>query len=114
MLRGTNQKFEITSVPPGADVELSTGQKCKTPCKLKLKRKTPLTVTFTKPGYETQTAKVESKFNGAGNILLGGVIGAVVDSGNGSMRALKPNPLSVTRPRGWKPALRRLSFDSRR
>jgi hypothetical protein len=100
VLRGTSQKFEITSVPPGADVALSTGQKCVTPCKLKLKRKTPFVATISKDGYQTQEAKVESKFNGAaagaGNILLGGVIGAVVDSSNGSMRALKPNPLAVT------------------
>jgi hypothetical protein len=100
VLRGTNQKYEITSVPPGADVELSTGQTCVTPCKLKLKRKTPFTVTVKKDGFETATAQVESKFTGAGagagNILLGGVIGAVVDSSNGSMRSLRPNPLEVT------------------
>ena len=100
VIRGTSQKFDIVSVPPGADAQLSTGQKCVTPCQLKLKRKTPFTVTFNKDGFQTAEAKVESKFNGAaagaGNILLGGVIGAVVDSGNGSMRALKPNPLTVT------------------
>lgn len=100
VIRGTSQKFEIATVPPGADVELSTGQKCVSPCKLKLKRKTPFTATITKDGYQTATAEVESKFNGAGagagNILLGGVVGALVDSGNGSMRGLKPNPLEVT------------------
>ena len=100
VLRGTSQKFVITSVPDGADVELSTGQKCVTPYKLKLKRKTPFVATFRKDGFQTQEARVESKFNGgaagAGNLILGGVIGAVVDAGNGSMRALKPNPLEVT------------------
>lgn len=100
VIRGTKQKFAIVSVPPGADVELSTGVTCVTPCHLKLKRKTPFTATIKKEGYQTATVAVESKFNGAaagaGNILLGGVIGAVVDSGNGSMRALKPNPIEVT------------------
>ena len=100
VLRGTSQKFEIASVPPGADVELSTGVKCTTPCHLKLKRKTPFTATIKKDGFQTATVEVESKFNGAaagaGNILLGGVIGAVVDSGNGSMRSLRPNPVNVT------------------
>ena len=32
----------------------------------------------------------------AGNILLGGVIGAVVDSNTGAMHNLTPNPLHVT------------------
>lgn len=99
VLRGTNQKFEISSVPPGADVELSTGQTCVTPCKLKLKRKNSFTATIKKPGYQTATAQVESKFTGAGagagNIIAGGIIGVLVDSGNGSMRSLRPSPLEV-------------------
>jgi hypothetical protein len=45
---------------------------------------------------------VKSKFSGggaaagAGNLLAGGVIGAVVDGTNGSMNNLVPNPLQVT------------------
>ena len=32
----------------------------------------------------------------AGNVLLGGIIGGVVDGTNGSLRDLKPNPIMVT------------------
>jgi hypothetical protein len=100
--RGTSQKFAIVSTPAQADVALSTGQTCVTPCKLKLKRKHGFTATFNKPGYETLRAEVKSKFSGggaaagAGNLLAGGVIGAVVDGTNGSMNNLVPNPLQVT------------------
>jgi hypothetical protein len=100
--RGTSQKFAIVSTPAQAEVALSTGQTCTTPCKLKLKRKHGFTATFNKPGYETLRAEVKSKFSGggaaagAGNILAGGVIGAVVDGTNGSMNNLVPNPLTVT------------------
>jgi hypothetical protein len=100
--RGTSQKFVIESTPGEAEVALSTGQKCVTPCKLKLKRKHGFTATFTKPGYEPLEAEVKSKFSGggaaagAGNVLIGGVIGAVVDGTNGSLNDLKPNPLAVT------------------
>jgi hypothetical protein len=100
--RGTKQKFAIESTPAEAQVSLSTGQTCVTPCKLKLKRKHGFTATFTKPGYEQLQAQVKSKFSGggaaagAGNILAGGVIGAVVDGTNGSMNNLVPNPLQVT------------------
>src|ERR1700744_2963902 len=94
VVRGTKQKFEIASEPPGADVTLSTGQTCVTPCKLKLERKTSFTASFKKAGFQPLDAKVDSKFNGGaaglGNILLGGVVGAVVDSSNGAMRGLKP------------------------
>jgi hypothetical protein len=99
--RGTKQNFVIESTPAKAEVALSTGQKCTTPCKLKLKRKDGFTATFTKAGYQPVNAEVKSKLAtggaaaGAGNVLMGGVIGAVVDGSNGSLNDLKPNPLKV-------------------
>jgi PEGA domain len=100
--RGTSQKFAIESTPAQAEVALSTGQTCITPCKLKLKRKHGFTATFNKPGYETLRAQVKSKFSGggaaagAGNLLVGGIIGAAVDGSSGAMNNLTPNPLVVT------------------
>ena len=100
--RGTKEKFVIESTPSAVDVALSTGATCVTPCKLKLKRKDGFIATFSKAGYEPTKAEVQSKFSGggaaagAGNILVGGVIGAVVDGTNGSLNDLKPNPLKVT------------------
>jgi len=99
--RGTSQKFAIESIPPRADVALSTGQACVTPCRLKLKRKHGFTATFTKAGYETYRAEVKSKFSGggaaatAGNVLIGGLIGAAVDGSSGALNNLTPNPLKV-------------------
>lgn len=100
--RGTKETFNIVTTPNEADVSLSTGQTCVSPCKLKLKRKTEFTVTAKKAGYKDATAKVESKIKGggvagvAGNVLVGGIIGAAVDGSNGSMRDLTPNPLTLT------------------
>lgn len=100
--RGTSQKYSIETTPTAANVALSTGQTCVSPCNLKLKRKDGFTVTASKEGYENATAKVESKIKGggvagaAGNIILGGIIGAAVDGSNGSMRDLTPNPLHLT------------------
>jgi len=39
--------------PAGADVKVSNGQTCKTPCALALPADQPLNVTFSAPGYET-------------------------------------------------------------
>jgi hypothetical protein len=100
--RGTRQTFNIESTPAEAQVALSTGENCVTPCKLKLKRKSGFSATFTKDGYESQTVKVKSELHGggvaagAGNILLGGVVGGLVDGSNGSLKSLTPNPLTVT------------------
>jgi hypothetical protein len=102
VVRGTKTTYNITSQPPEADVALSTGEKCVTPCKLKLKRKNAFTATIAKAGYETHTAAVESKISGgggvaaAGNILAGGIIGGVVDGSNGSLNSFYPNKLNVT------------------
>ena len=99
--RGTSQKYMIESTPAQAEVALSTGQKCITPCKLKLKRKHGFTATFNKAGYEPLKAQVKSKFSGggaaagAGNVLIGGIIGAAVDGSSGARNNLTPNPLRV-------------------
>lgn len=100
--RGTRQSFKIESTPTEAKVELSNGETCVTPCVLKLKRRPGFIATFTKEGYGTQTVKVDSEIHGggavvgAGNLLLGGVVGGIVDGTNGSMNNLTPNPLQVT------------------
>lgn len=99
--RGTKQKFEIISEPSAAQVTTTLGDKCVTPCKLKLKRREAFTATFTKEGYESQQANVRSKFSGggaaagAGNILIGGFIGAGVDASSGALNNLEPSPLKV-------------------
>src|SRR3954447_12179336 len=41
--------------PAGADVKVSNGQTCKTPCALALPTDQPLNVTFSLAGYETET-----------------------------------------------------------
>jgi hypothetical protein len=100
--RGTKETYVIESTPPGADVALSNGQKCVTPCKLKLKRKPGFTATITKAGYEPVEAVVESELSvgggaaAAGNVLIGGIVGGIVDGSNGSLNDLTPNPLQVT------------------
>jgi hypothetical protein len=100
--RGTRQTFKVDSTPTAAKVELSNGESCVTPCTLKLKRHPGVTATITKDGYQTQIVKVDSELHGggavagAGNLLLGGVIGGLVDGSNGSLNSLSPNPLQVT------------------
>jgi hypothetical protein len=99
--RGTEEAFAIESTPPGADARLSTGLSCKTPCSVKVKRRGDFTVEISKEGYETVTATVTSSIDGAGgagmagNVLVGGIIGAGIDAGSGAMHSHRPNPLTV-------------------
>ena len=100
--RGTNQNFVVETTPSQADVKLSTGQTCVSPCTLRMKRKSEFVVTVSKEGYQTQEAHVHGMMKGgggaalAGNAIFGGLIGAGVDASNGSLMNLKPNPLQVT------------------
>jgi hypothetical protein len=99
--RGTTETFVVESDPIGADVELSSGERCVTPCALKKKRKDSFTVTLRKPGYKTVSTQVISQVAGAGaagmagNVLVGGIIGVGVDAASGATKELKPNPLKV-------------------
>lgn len=99
--RGSNEAFVIESDPAGAKARLSNGLQCTTPCSLTVKRRGDFTVTIEKDGYETVRATVTSSNDNAGsagmagNVLLGGIIGAGVDAGTGAMHSHKPNPLVV-------------------
>ncbi|MDO5631003.1 MAG: translation initiation factor 2 [Paracoccus sp. (in: a-proteobacteria)] len=101
--RGTTDVLVVNSNPSGAQVQLSDGQTCNgTPCTFKLPRKSELNVLVKKDRCEPQQVRVTNKIAGggsaamAGNVLVGGVIGAGVDASSGAMRDLTPNPVEVT------------------
>ena len=50
--RGSSEAFVVESTPSGADVRLSSGEVCKTPCTLKKKRKDNFVVFIKRDGYE--------------------------------------------------------------
>ena len=97
VMNGANQDYRIASDPNGAKVTLSNGIECVTPCKVELRRGNDLRADFAKEGHKPAYVLIQSKTGGAtfGNILAGGVIGAVVDSSNGSNNFLSPRPLHV-------------------
>lgn len=100
--RGTNDVFMVNTVPSQAQVTTTNGFACVSPCALKMPRRSEFDVVITKAGYETAQAHVTNGVAGAGgaamagNVILGGIIGAGVDAGTGAMLDLKPNPLNVT------------------
>lgn len=101
--RGSNDVLEIQSTPIGAKVTTSNGYQCEaTPCAIKMPRKSEFDVVIEKPGYKTARVHVTHKIADgggaamAGNVLVGGIIGAGVDAGTGATLDLIPNPIVVT------------------
>lgn len=83
-------------------METSNGHQCAaTPCSIKMARRSEFIATLTRDGYEPATITVTNKVATAGgvamagNVLLGGIIGAGVDAGTGAMLDLTPNPAHV-------------------
>ncbi|AOL93074.1 PEGA domain-containing protein [Porphyrobacter sp. LM 6] len=97
VMNGTNIDYTTTTDPTGADVVFLNGLKCTSPCTLELKRGADTRVDISKPGYEPVYVLIQSRLAGStfGNILAGGIIGGVVDGGNGASNTLSPRPLMV-------------------
>lgn len=103
MTRGTNTTFTVETTPSGAAVATTNGFSCTaTPCTFRMPRRSEFAVTITKDGYKTWQGQVTNRVAGgggaamAGNVLVGGLIGAGVDASSGAMLDLVPNPLQVT------------------
>ncbi len=100
--RGSHETFQIESEPGGATVRSSTGWSCVTPCSIEVKRKSAFALDFEKIGYQPARVMVRAELDSAGrgglagNIVFGGLIGAAIDSGSGSMYSHPMNPLVVT------------------
>ncbi len=97
--RGTTNQIQITSEPSGAQVQTSLGQTCTSPCTLTVDRKSEFSVTFRLQGYQDVIIPVRTQVAGAGaagvagNLLVGGVIGAGVDVATGASLEHVPNPV---------------------
>ena len=100
--QGTEQVVRFTSIPSGASVKTSHGFSCSiTPCKIKLPRNKSFEATISKPGFTTESVKVNSVPSGLGAVgalgsaLIGGVIATGYDVYRGGVYELSPNEVSV-------------------
>jgi len=125
--RGTTENISIASTPSGAEATISgleVPTACVTPCAIVAKRSADISISFAKPGFETEIVTLikEVPATGAagfaGNIVAGGLVGMGVDAVTGAAQDHKPNPVIVTlqpirppapaipaRPRGKPPKL---------
>lgn len=99
--RGTKEVLIVNSEPMNAKVRLSNGMSGTTPASFKLPHRSCVTVFIEKEGYKPATVQVDNQIatagavGMAGNIFLGGIIGAGVDAMSGATQELVPNPVYV-------------------
>jgi hypothetical protein len=98
--RGTEEDVQFYSEPAGAEVKTSIGMGCpSTLCTLKIPRKDQFQATFELPGYHPESVYVSTRMSGggaagmAGNVVVGGIIGVVVDGSSGATMDHSPNPV---------------------
>jgi hypothetical protein len=110
--RGDHTAWAVNTTPPGASVKTTNGFYCdSTPCSIQMPRRSNFSADISKPGYKTLKVTVTHQVSVgggvamAGNVLVGGVIGGVVDIATGSTLDLSPNPVTVTLEKDDAPAV---------
>ncbi|WP_262265538.1 translation initiation factor 2 [Microvirga yunnanensis] len=101
--RGVEETVTITASPSTARIRTSLGQECpRSPCVVKVNRKTEFTAYADARGYRPGSLLVTSVLTDKaapgviGNAILpGGSVGLVLDAANGAMLDHKPNPAHI-------------------
>jgi hypothetical protein len=95
-----NYPDQAASLQP--DKPPRTGPPCITPCTVTVARADVLSIDFTKAGYEPRNVRIvptpaaAGAAGMAGNIILGGATGMIVDATSGATLDHCPNPVVVT------------------
>ncbi|MEW4925490.1 PEGA domain-containing protein [Algibacter sp. 2305UL17-15] len=95
IISGSRQTVEITSEPSSAKVYINEIDIGKTPVEKKLKRNQEYQLILKLDGYKPYETKLEKKFNAwyIGNVLIGGLIGLIIDPITGAMFKLNPEEI---------------------
>jgi hypothetical protein len=102
IVSGSKQNVKFTSNPSTATIFIDEVEVGKTPFEIKLARKREHSVMIKLEGYQTYETKLTKKFNGwfVGNILIGGLIGIIVDPITGAMYNLTPKEIKAEMAKG--------------
>tara|TARA_B100000586_G_C20009983_1_gene384207 strand:- start:194 stop:661 length:468 start_codon:yes stop_codon:yes gene_type:complete len=95
IISGSRQEVLINSNPKQALVSINEIEMGQTPIQKKLKRNQEYNVVLKLDGYTPYRTTLKKKFNAwyLGNIVIGGIIGLVVDPITGAMYKLKPEEI---------------------
>lgn len=97
--RGSYQRIELLSEPPGATILiLPSGKRIETPASLELRRDRALTLIVEKDGYRALRVFVDTELDAwamlpySGNLIFGGVVGMSRDHRSGALFHLVAYP----------------------
>ena len=95
---GGNEELNVSSEPAGAKVVIDGTERGVTPLATKVERKKDHAVVLTKEGFEENQSRVESHLSWwvAGNVILGGLVGILVDVLSGGGYTIEPDAVAVT------------------
>jgi hypothetical protein len=101
--RGTEETVTISASPASARIWTSLGHECpRSPCVVKVSRKTEFTAYAQARGYRPGSLQVQAVLTDQaapgvlGNAILpGGSVGLVLDAANGAMLDHRPNPAHI-------------------
>ncbi|MBF6560209.1 MAG: PEGA domain-containing protein [Candidatus Binataceae bacterium] len=91
---GGTQTISISTVPPGATVQVG-GQQVVSPAEVTLDRNKTAQVVATKPGYDMATTTVESHFSWVTVLDLIFILPWVIDLVSGAAYTLSPDTVSL-------------------
>jgi PEGA domain len=94
IINGTHQTVSITTDPPGANVQIG-GEQYISPVDASLARNRGYQIVASKPGYQTQTAQVESSFSAITILDTVFWIPWVVDLADGAAWKLDPETIQI-------------------
>ena len=98
IVNGTTQDIGVSSSPTEASVEYDGVVKGETPLTLEVQRKKGGTIRIEKNGYEPAEVVLTKTVSGwvFGNIIFGGIPGAIIDFIAGGTYDLSPSSINVT------------------
>lgn len=97
IVSGSSQDVSFNSTPPGASISVDGVQSGVTPSVLKLDTGTTHAVVLSIDGYNPYSINLKREVNGWvwGNLLVGGLIGLVIDASTGAMYRLSPEEINA-------------------
>lgn len=97
IVSSSDQEVRVMSDPPGAKIRVDGMLRGVTPTVVDLERKRRHQLQIEKEGYETFMRDTGRGFNWwfVGNIILGGIIGIIVDFSTGAVYKVKPNEINA-------------------
>jgi len=98
VMHGSHQRIWIDSTPQNAAATIHPGDMTlTTPAEVELPRKDSYQVQYDLDGYERKIGYIDREHSGAiwGNILIGGLVGLMVDHSTGAAYQLNPIHLTV-------------------